>query len=214
MADRYPGYDVLNKRNSPSWNDKTREVIDQRLAMDTDEHAFFADAEWRTLKALCARIVPQPAERDKPAPIAAMIDQKMRGSGDGYRDARLPGMTKAWSQGLAAIDAEAQARFTCSFHLLEGKQQDAVLRDVQRARVKTDCWRGLPPDLFFEKRVLHDIAAAYYACPVAWNEIGFGGPASPRGYVRLDLDRRDPWEASEAKPGRQQIARWENEHVG
>ena len=37
--------------------------------------------------------------------------------------------------------------------------------------------------------------------PTAWNEIGFGGPASPRGYVRMGLDRRDPWEAVEATPG-------------
>ena len=36
---------------------------------------------------------------------------------------------------------------------------------------------------------------AYYAHPSAWNEIGFGGPASPRGYVRMDFNRRDPWEA-------------------
>jgi hypothetical protein len=28
--------------------------------------------------------------------------------------------------------------------------------------------------------------------------MGFGGPASPRGYVRLDADKRDPWEAAEA----------------
>ena len=29
---RYPGYDVLTKRDTPSWNAKTREVIEQRLA--------------------------------------------------------------------------------------------------------------------------------------------------------------------------------------
>ena len=32
MPDRYPGYDVLAKRNTPSWNEQTRRVIDQRLA--------------------------------------------------------------------------------------------------------------------------------------------------------------------------------------
>jgi hypothetical protein len=51
--------------------------------------------------------------------------------------------------------------------------------------------------LFFQERVLHDIVGAYYAHPVSWNEIGFGGPASPRGYVRMGLDKRDPWEAAE-----------------
>jgi hypothetical protein len=43
MPERYPGYDVLNKRNSVSWNDKTREVIDSRLAIDSNRHLFFTD---------------------------------------------------------------------------------------------------------------------------------------------------------------------------
>jgi hypothetical protein len=48
MAERYPGYDVLKKRNFPSWNDQTRRAIDERLAIDPDQHQFFTDAEWLT----------------------------------------------------------------------------------------------------------------------------------------------------------------------
>ncbi len=61
----------------------------------------------------------------------------------------------------------------------------------------------MPSKLFFHQRILADVVKAYYAHPTAWNEIGWGGPASPRGYVRMDFDRRDPWEAAEAKPGRE-----------
>ena len=32
MADRFPDYDVLAKRDTPSWNAQTRKVIDDRLA--------------------------------------------------------------------------------------------------------------------------------------------------------------------------------------
>ena len=32
MADRFPDYDVLAKRDTPSWNPQTRKVIDNRLA--------------------------------------------------------------------------------------------------------------------------------------------------------------------------------------
>jgi hypothetical protein len=45
--------------------------------------------------------------------------------------------------------------------------------------------------------LLKTLVSIYYAHPEAWNEIGFGGPASPRGYARLGMDRRDPWEAEE-----------------
>jgi hypothetical protein len=56
----------------------------------------------------------------------------------------------------------------------------------------------MPCKLFFNERAVHDIAGAYYAHPTAWNEIGFGGPASPRGYVRMGFDKRDPWDAVES----------------
>ena len=109
MSDRYPGYDVLAKRSSQSWNEQTRRVIDERLAMDPEAHGFFTDVEWLILKAVCARIVPQPPDRSRPVPLAAMIDQKLTANAtDGYRDARLPPLREAWRRGLHALDAEAR----------------------------------------------------------------------------------------------------------
>jgi hypothetical protein len=214
MGERFPGYDVLAKRDTPSWNDQTRRVIDARLAIDPEAHAFFSDAEWLTVRAVCACIAPQPVNRVRPAPLAAMLDQKLTAdSRDGYRDTRLPPQRAAWQLGLRAIDAEARAQHGKAFHELEADAQNALLRAVQAGTVRHSAWQDLPPDLFFADRLLHDIVSAYYAHPVAWNEIGFGGPASPRGYVRLNYDRRDPWEASEARPGRERQARRENARV-
>ena len=214
MGDRYRGYDVLSKRNSISWNDKTRAVIDQRLSIPPDQHRFFTDDEWLTLKALCDRIIPQPADRAA-APLAAMIDEKVfSNSTDGYRDTRLPPLGDAWRRGLAALDAEAEARHGRRFHALSKAEQDGLLSAIQKGLSVHDAWADMPAKLFFEKRAVHDIVAAYYAHPVAWNEIGFGGPAAPRGYVRMGANRRDPWEASEARPGREDQARRENARVG
>jgi hypothetical protein len=56
-------------------------------------------------------------------------------------------------------------------------------------------WRQLPAQRFFATVLLKEIVGVYYAHPAAWSEAGFGGPASPRGYVRLGLNQRDPWEA-------------------
>jgi hypothetical protein len=75
-------------------------------------------------------------------------------------------------------------------------------------------WGDMACETFFKSRVMDDVPRAYYAHPVAWNEIGFGGPASPRGYVRMDFDRRDPWEAAEALPGHEAQARLRNARVG
>ncbi len=215
MSDRYPGYDVLKKRNSMSWNEQTRKVIDQRLALDPNRHLFFSDEEWSTLRAVCDRIVPQTAVRAHQVPLAAMVDEKMyKNAGDGYRYADLPAMRDAWRCGLAALDAESRDSHRRRFAELDPLQQDGILKAVQDGKVNNRFWRDLPPKSFFTKRVLHDIVSSYYAHPTSWNEIGFGGPASPRGYVRMNFDRRDPWEASEARPGREERARRENERVG
>lgn len=214
MTERYPGYNVLNKRNSPSWNDQTREVVDARLAVDADFHQFCNQAEWRALRAVCDQIIPQPAHLLK-APIAAMIDRKLHsGKGDGYRDARMPAQSEAWRKGLAAIDAEAALETGKPFCELAGEQQRAVLLKVQKGEAASPAWEGLSPQLFFVKHLLHDVVAAYFAHPSSWSKIGFGGPASPRGYVRMNFDRRDPWEAAEARAGHEEEARRENEHVG
>ncbi|MGH8233422.1 MAG: gluconate 2-dehydrogenase subunit 3 family protein [Terriglobales bacterium] len=212
MPDRYPGYDVLAKRDSPSWNEPTRRVIDARLATP-NEPRFFNAQEWQTLTAICDRIVPQPKSR-KQVPISALVDRKMANDAlDGYRRASLPKMQKAWQRGLAALDAAAVAKHEQRFHTLAAPDQDALLRAMQTGQLDAPEWGGMPADTFFSERVAHDILAAYYSHPTSWNEIGFGGPASPRGYVRMYFNRRDPWEPVEAKPGEPAKARKANEHV-
>lgn len=213
MTDRYPGYDVLSKRWTMSWNPATRQTIDRRLAVPREPH-FFTAAEWQTLTAVCERIVPQPKDRP-PVPLAAYVDQKLAECQlDGYRYAELPQQDEAWRRGLAALDRAAQDSHGASFHKLPADRQDELLHGMQRGELTGEAWGGMPSKLFFEHRVLPDITHAYYAHPTAWNEIGFGGPASPRGYVRMGLDRRDPWEAAEAKPGEASQARRKNERVG
>ena len=213
MAERFPDYDVLGKRRTPSWNEATRVVIDRRLAMRR-EPVFFNAEEWQTLNAICARIVPQPVNRP-PIPVAAMIDEKMATDRtDGYRDSRLPPMQEAWRRGLAALDHEAHTRHGAGFSTLAEAEQDALLTDAQQGRLTGPAWGGMPSKLFFSQRMTHDIVAAYYAHPTSWNEIGFGGPASPRGYVRLGFDKRDPWEAVEAEAGHEADARRQNRNVG
>jgi hypothetical protein len=215
MRDLYPGYDVLAKRNSLSWNEQTRAVIDRRLAIRAGERRFFTAEEWPTLRALCDRIVPQPAGRAEPVPLAEMVDEKMHANRvDGYRHGDMPTMGEAWRRGLAALDAEARLARGARFHELPPSTQDGLVRDMENDALRHEEWRGMSSGAFFRRRVLTDIVKAYYAHPTAWSEIGWGGPASPRGYVRMDFDRRDPWEAAEAKPGREAATCKENRRVG
>jgi len=212
-APRYPGYDVLDKRHTPSWDATTRRVIDRRLAVPRDPR-FFTTTEWATADALCQRILPQPPDRP-PIPLVALLDAKLvANSGDGFREGDMPYMREAWRQGLVAIEAESAARHGGrAFPALHMAEKDALLGMMQRGELSDPAWDGLGAKNFFAKRLLSDIPGLYYSHPTAWSEMGFGGPASPRGYVRMALDRRDPWEAVEAKSGGEARALRENKHV-
>ena len=190
----YASYDVLDKWDSPSWNDQTREVVAKRLN-EVPERRFLTEEEWTLLEAISARLIPQP-DRSEPVPITPFIDRKLaENRGDGYRYADMPPMREAWRRGLAAIEAESRKRHGASFTDLSETDQDALLRAVQSGEVESDEWRELPPKRFFKSLLLRQVVSIYYAHPAAWSEIGFGGPASPRGYVRLGRNQRDPWEA-------------------
>jgi len=211
MRDLFPGYDVLAKRETPSWNDKTRSVIDARMALADTAPRFFDAAEFRTLTALCDCICPQQRNR---IPVAALVDEKMHlNHADGYRLASMPHMREAWRRGLAAIDEAAQMLHGRAFRDCPRDSQNGMVERMSRGALDNPAWRGMSPRDFFQNRVLPDIVKSYYAHPDAWSEIGFGGPASPRGYVRMDVDQRDPWEAAEAKPGDDERALKENRRV-
>jgi hypothetical protein len=215
MSDRsrYPGYDVLAKRETPSWDEPTRRAIDKRLHVSTAAH-FLTAAEWAVADALCRRILPQD-EAGETVPLAALLDAKLFADhGDGFREADMPYMREAWRAGLAALDAEAKDRHDGrSFAVISIDDQDSLIAMMQKGMLSAAHWPGLDPKKFFERRVLVDVPALYYGHPKAWSEIGFGGPASPRGYVRLEGERRDPWEAVEAVSGHEDAARQLNQRV-
>lgn len=198
MRTPYPGYDVLGKWDSPSFNDQTREVVARRLHA-VPGRRFFSEDEWRCLDAICARLIPQP-DRADPVPITPWVDDQLAGNrGEGFRREGMPPTLDAWRNGLAAIDGEARRRHGRGFAELGPEAQDATPRAVQAGEVDEGLWSGLPAGPFFSDVLLKTVAGLYYAHPAAWNEIGYGGPASPRGYVRLGFDQRDPWEAEEVR---------------
>lgn len=208
---RYPGYNVLDKAETLSWNDKTREVIAHRMSLGGPR--FFTAHEHETVTALAQRIVPRdPALA--PIPVANLVDEKLTlDKEDGFRVAGVPRQREAWRMAIAAIDDECRARYDAPFIDLDGPRQDEIIRAMLADELKRPEWRGISCKLLFEKRIGRDIVFAYYAHPYAWNEIGWGGPASPRGYVRMGFDERDPWEAAEVKNGDVAAARRRNRHV-
>ena len=80
---RYPGYDVMSKRESQSWNDKTREVIDARLATEPRPDFLFGRRMENPRGALRPR---HAATRRSPARAACGL---CRPAASGRQDERL-----------------------------------------------------------------------------------------------------------------------------
>jgi hypothetical protein len=193
----YPDYNVLDKWSSPDWDDQTREVVRQRLE-EIPPIRFFTNEEAHTLAAIAERIVPQP---DRPeiekVLIAAWIDQKLfEDMRDGYRYEDMPPQQEAWRLGVAGINQTAQILFDGkSFVDLDRFSQDVVLEHVSRGDAAGEAWQKIPPARFFKDVLCSTMVKIYYAHPLAWNEIGYSGPSSPRGHTRKWEGGVDPWEA-------------------
>jgi hypothetical protein len=195
-ASPYSDWDVL--REFDHWDEKTQRVVRDRLD-NVPAITFFTEDEACVLQAVADRLIPQDDRPpDMRIPIVPFIDQMLaREDTDGFREPDMPWDQQAWRLGLAGIDEASRAGHGGRrFWDLDEREQDEVLTAVQNGEALGDSWERLPAKKFFTQ-LLQQIATVYYAHPTAWSEIGWGGPASPRGYIRTGLGRRDPWEPRE-----------------
>jgi len=198
---RYPHFNVLDKWATPDWDDQTREAIRRRLE-EVPSIRFFTPAEVMTLEAVVERIIPQPdRSAEEKIPIVPWIDKKLFDDArDGYRQEVLPPQRRAWRLAIAGIDETAQVLFGAPFHELDAPSQDMILKRVQQGDPPGETWKELPSHIFFGKVLAVEIVKIYYAHPAAWNEIGYHGPSSPRGYSRIWDGGIDPWDAQVEGP--------------
>jgi hypothetical protein len=72
-----------------------------------------------------------------------------------------------------------------------------VVESFSKGDLHGQVWDELPPKRAWSV-VMRAILSAFYSHPWAWNEIGFGGPAYPRGYARFGIGQRESWEGAPA----------------
>jgi hypothetical protein len=185
---RFPGYDVLGQ--VPTWDDVTKGVVLARLA-PPPALRFFSTVEEAVGRAVVDRLL---AQEDEPrVPVLEMIDARLsEAQTDGWRHAAMPEDAEAWRASLAALDEDAVAQRGARFHELSRPDQDGLLENVRTGGE----WHGLPAARVWDLWMRYS-CTAFYSHPWSWNEIGYGGPAYPRGYKNLGLDGREPWEVQE-----------------
>jgi hypothetical protein len=194
MHGRYPDFDVLAEQDA--WDDATREVVLARVE-DPPPLAYFGVGQAECLAAFCDVVLAQ--DREPRIPVLAFIDAKLHaGRRDGYQYADLPDDGELFRLLPGALDEAARARGAESFARADDDAQHAIVGELAEARLAGGLWERYDQARVFSV-VMRYVLAAFYAHPWAWNEIGFGGPAYPRGYMRLGIGLAEPWEGGEAR---------------
>ena len=193
---RFPGFDVL--RQARHWDPVTSQVIAARVAPPAAAR-FFTAAEEACARALLNLLTGQDEHDDEAAvPVLEMVDARLAaGETDGWRYAGMPEDGRAWRDTLAGLDAEAGIRCGTPFADAKEADQMALVQAVQD--LKGGDWHGLPAAHVWSLWTRY-ACTALYAHPHAWAEIGFPGPAYPRGYKNAGVGKREPFEVPDARP--------------
>jgi len=192
---RFPGFDSLGQ--SQGWDDVTAGVVLARLAPVADR-AFFTRDEIAAATALLDRLLGQ--DEEPRVPVVGMVDVRLaQGETDGWHYDDLPPDGETWRRSLAGLDADARGLHAAGFAALAVREQAGLVQAVHDRGEEADPrWHGLHAAHLWSLWTRY-ACAAFYSHPWAWNEIGFGGPAYPRGYKNLGLDARERWEVADSE---------------
>jgi len=195
VTGRFPGFDVLNQ--APHWDQVTKDLIEARVRTSPPAVTFFSATERGCAHALLNDLTGQDRD-DAPVPVTQMVEARLAaGETDGWRYADMPEDGQAWRDTLGYLDADARDRCGTSFADAAEADRHRLIQAVQD--LSGEDWHGLPAKHVWSLWTRY-ACTALYAHPDAWAEMGFPGPAYPRGYKNIGVDKLEPFEVRDAHP--------------
>jgi hypothetical protein len=202
QRERFPGFDVVAQARK--WDPVTAGAVLARLGPQPDVR-FFSPAEQAAAAALLDQLLGQLAEPlDEPrVPLVQMVDARLaEQQTDGWRYEDMPEDAAAWRDSLSGLDQDAVEKFGAGFADCCAKEQAELIQAVQD--LGSGHWHGLAASHVWSLWTRY-ACTAFYSHPRAWNEIGFPGPAYPRGYKNAGVDAREPFEVRDARPSQDPV---------
>jgi len=195
----YFGYSTLAQKKN--WEEATQKTVIERVEKIPPVR-FFSQGEADLLGAVIDRVLPQDDRAEgRTIPILSILDERLFGNSlNGFRYEDMPPDQVAYKLAIAAIEEMAHACFQQSFVDLAVHPQELILQSLHNGNPdpENSLWKRMPVHRFWAM-LMEDCITAYYSHPWAWDEIGFGGPAYPRGYMRLENGLPEPWEKEEQR---------------
>lgn len=194
---RYPGFNVMEEEEA--WDPHTRSIVTGRLAADpsrTDPNEGLSDAQSALLRCVLKHLLYEDREELLHF-VVSHFEKKMRERyGEAQRKRDVPAEDQLITQGLLGLDDVAGKRHGKPFTECNTKQQFKLIHDLQKGRLQAVGAMALLPQKELFKKLLSLAAEAYASHPQVWSEMGYAGPAYPRGYYRIEQGLHDPWEPS------------------
>ena len=188
LGSYYPSYNVLHRQEH--WDEHTKEIVNKRLGPFGTLKSF-GQEELETVRSISQVLVADKRD-DILDYLVCHLDQNLQNRfGEDQRPPQAPPKQELVLQGLGYLIKYCQDTHQQSFSQLEEREQLAILKDLEKGVIN---WSNFPVRHFFQY-LKRELVSAYYSHPTIWSEIGHGGPAYPRGYVRTELGLTDPWEA-------------------
>ena len=189
---RFPGFDVLSQTRH--WDTVTADLITARTG-PPPQQGFFTDTEQASAAALLDQLTGQ-CDEPLGVPVLEMVDARLAADEtDGWRYADMPADGQAWRDTLGYLDKDAHARCGTSFADAPERDQAAIIQAVRDSSE----WHGMRAPRVWSLWTRY-ACTALYSHPHAWSEIGFPGPAYPRGYKNAGVGKLEPFEVRDTRP--------------
>lgn len=190
---RYPSFNVMDEREE--WDAHTQAIVENRL-MESHPSTELSLVELQVLQQVCSALIDDRRENVL-SYILVHVAQSLKGTtGEGERKAGLPAQKKLIINGIKYMSGSMPTKK--QLFALEHEDQDLteLLQQVSQGKAVISNWTSELQREWFIK-LLSLTVEAYCSHPQVWSDMGYAGPAYPRGYVRGDIGRLDPWEAKE-----------------
>jgi len=195
---RFPGFSALGQVRH--WDPATVASVVSRTGRAADIR-FFTPPEEAAANALCDQLLE--LRGDRTVPVVNMIDARLaEDETDGWRYEDMPEDGAAWRRSLGGLNADATHTYGQRFAELPAEDQAKLVQAVQDLGSRD--WHGLKAAHVWSLWTRY-ACTAFYSHPAAWDEIGFPGPAYPRGYKNAGVDAREPFEVRDVQPARDPV---------